>query len=241
MTSANYCYRGVNIHIEYSLGTKGNVVLLHGWGASVQAMSGIFAHLSRNGFSVYSIDFPGFGQSDLPGVDWGTFDYADAVQAFLCDNNIILPLIIGHSFGGRVAIILGARKVAKGLILTSAAGIKPRFSIKKRCKILLYKLHKSKNAGSEDYRALPDSMKGVFVRVVNTHLETYMKRINVPALLIWGDGDNETPLYMAKRMNKLIRQSGLAVIGGCGHFVFADNPMAFYKATDTFTDVIFGG
>ena len=81
---------------------------------------------------------------------------------------------------------------------------------------------KQKNAGSEDYRALSDSMKGTFVRVVNLDLAPRLKEIKNETLIIWGENDTDTPMYMAERMEKEIKNSGLAVLPGAGHFSYID-------------------
>jgi len=103
----------------------------------------------------------------------------------------------------------------------------------------LYKLKKRlgirpKNAGSADYKALPDFMKPVFVRVVNTHLDNLLPKIKCPVLLIWGQNDRDTPLYMANKMRRKIPDSGLVVLEGAGHYVFLDKPVEFYAIVNEF-------
>ena len=70
-------------------------------------------------------------------------------------------------------------------------------------------------------------MKESFIKIVNEDLKEYYAAIKIPALLIFGDKDKETPLYMARRMNRLIKNSKLIVIKNAGHFCFVDNPYLF--------------
>ena len=92
---------------------------------------------------------------------------------------------------------------------------------------------KIENMGSADYLALPPCMRGVFVNVVNTFLEPYLSKIQSRTLIVWGQNDKETPLYMAKRFKRKIKNSSLMVLNG-GHFVFLDCPLTFYKIVREF-------
>ncbi len=234
-------YNGTDIFCKGSGNGKNAVVLLHGWGASSDAMNGIFDFLIRCGRTVYALDFPGFGKSDFPPESWGIYDYADCVQYVLGELGLVKPTIVGHSFGGRVALILGARKAAGKLVLTSAAGLKPKPSLKKAIAVRKYKAAKKRgkaleNAGSPDYVALPPAMKKVFVRVVNTHLDSLLPKIDIPTLLFWGKDDKETPPYMARRFQKRIRDSGLIMLEGAGHFAYAERSDVFNAAVKVFTE-----
>ena len=70
-------------------------------------------------------------------------------------------------------------------------------------------------------------MKKSFIKIVNEHLDGYLDKITNPTLLIYGSEDEETPLYMAKRFNKGIKNSRLSVYEGAGHFCFIDKPLKF--------------
>ena len=233
-------YNGTEVFCKQSGNGKNAVVLLHGWGASSAAMDGIYAYLSKNGRSVFSVDFPGFGKSDFPPETWGVYDYADCVQYILNESGIVRPVLIGHSFGGRVALILGARGIASKLVLADAAGLKPKMSLKKKRAIARYKAAKRKgkilsDAGSADYAALSPAMKKVFVRIVNTHLDGLLAKIDVPTLLFWGKEDKDTPPYMAKRFHKGIKDSGLVRLNGAAHFAYAERGDVFNAAVRVFT------
>ncbi len=233
-------YNGTDVFYKGSGDGQNAVVLLHGWGASSAAMDGVYKYLTGCGKAVYAIDFPGFGQSDFPPETWGVYEYADCVQYVLNSLGVRRPILIGHSFGGRVALILGARKVASKLVLTDAAGLKPKMSLKKKWAIARYKRAKRKgkapqNAGSADYAALSPAMQKVFVRIVNTHLDGLLEKIDVPTLLFWGKEDRDTPPYMARRMQKGIKNSGLIMMEHAGHFAYAERSDVFHAAVGVFT------
>lgn len=220
--------QGIKIFYERYDGEGTPVLLLHGWGAGRKAMSGLFGFIKSCGRSVISIDLPFFGDSEMPPESWGVYEYAVAVKEFMRLINIEKAIILGHSFGGRLALILAADyRAAEKLILIDSAGLKPRRGIKYKLKVLRYKIAKKfnlklKKSGSSDYNALPPRMKPVFVRIVNTHLDKKLKKIDVPALILWGRNDKDTPMYMAKKFEKNIKDSGLVVLENAGHFSFAD-------------------
>jgi len=207
------------------------VVLLHGWGGSHVSMQGVFNYLARFDLDIINIDFPGFGQSPYPPEFFTLEDYAEVVKELLEKLGLENVTLIGHSFGARVAILLAKEKFIKNLVLTGAAGIKPRFSLKKYIKIKQYKraVKKGKDVskfGSTDYKQLPEGMRKIFNRIVNRHLEEDLKDIIKPSLLVWGKNDIDTPIYMAKRMNKLLHDSALILLDG-GHYAYVEQNKEF--------------
>ena len=105
-----------DLKVYYEVEGQGHpILLLHGWGQSVAAFQPVFDYLKQN-FRVYSLDFPGFGQSEEPQTVWSVYDYADMVEKFVKQLDIKNPTIFGHSFGGRVGIIYAGRHTFSILI-----------------------------------------------------------------------------------------------------------------------------
>lgn len=172
------------------------------------------------------IDFPPFGHSQEPMHVFTMLDYVDFTEQIINICKLKNVILVGHSFGGRVAVILANRQNVKKLFLIDSAGLKPKSTIKYFFKKNLYKLAKKLNIkyniGSKDYKNLSINMKKIFVNIVNTYLEEYAININIPCIIFWGKKDKETPLYMAKRYNKLIKNSQLIVYKDSGHFSYLD-------------------
>ena len=230
---------GQNVFYERKKGKGTPVLLLHGWGCGASAMRRIFDCFAALGRDVTAIDFPGFGKSFTPPETFTVFDYADYTQSVIEKLELKKPDVIAHSFGGRVAIILASEGKINRLVLTDAAGLKPRRGLKYRFKVTLFKLKRKlgiedKNAGSEDYRSLSPEMKRVFTAVVNAFLDDYLDKIKCPTLLIWGSKDRDTPIRMAKKMEKHIPDCGLAVFDNCGHFCFQEEPLRFNAVVTEF-------
>lgn len=221
------------------------VVFLHGWGGSTKSFESVARRIQD--CSCYLIDLYGFGKSDLPYV-MDIYEYATQLYLFFVDNKIDECTIIAHSFGGRIAKILCScfnLNVTK-LILVDSAGLKYRPNIIKKVKILSYKLMKKlvkfhilpanvlKKFGSKDYQNAKSYLKISFVKVVNQYLDYLIKYISIPTLIVWGTKDKQTPLYMAKKMNKIIADSGVVFYQNSGHFSYLENLNNFCVVVNNF-------
>ena len=118
---------GTSVHCEWFGEGSQTVVVLHGWGTSITVMQSVIDHLAARGLRVLALDFPGFGASPPPPFAWGVPEYAKATAELLEQLQVKSPILLGHSFGGRVILYLtGALGFcAHRLILVDAAGIKP--------------------------------------------------------------------------------------------------------------------
>lgn len=226
-----------------------DVILLHGWGQNMDMMGVIEQHLIPF-FSVWNLDFPGFGNSADPAEPWGVEDYRIFLEDFIGKNGIHDPILIGHSFGCRVAIRYAAlhHDVYK-MVLTGAAGIKPKKTAKQQLQTKAYKAgkwflkatHQEKkleelqaNAGSEDYRNAKGVMRATFVKVVNDDVTPVLKDVQCPVLLVWGDQDTAAPLWMGKVMEQEMPDAGLAVFEGDDHWAYWHQSERFNRVLDAF-------
>lgn len=170
-------------------------------------------------------------------------DYVKDLVTFMRENSIVKPHVVAHSFGARVALKASYTypDLFDKMVLTGAAGLKPRFSIKKQirktafkfCKIFLPK-EKLLRFYSKDYLELDSVMRKSFVKIVNERLDGVLSSITNDTLLVFGQKDKETPLYMAKRLRKGINKSRLVVIKDAGHFAFLDKSIKFNVETREF-------
>lgn len=225
-----------------------DVILLHGWGQNKEMMEKIEEHLTSH-FSVYNLDFPGFGESDLPPVSWGVPDYEEFLEDFIAKNDIHNPILIGHSFGCRVAIRYGALHPVKKMVLTGAAGIKPKQTTTQKMKIMTYKAGKwllkatgneeklkelQNKSGSEDYRNAQGVMRETFVKVVNDDVKDILKDVTCPVLLVWGEYDDAVPLEVGQMMEKELPDAGLAIFEKDNHFAYWNQSDRFNRVLDIF-------
>ena len=235
---------GQRVYYEVN-GSGPVVVLLHGWGASLNSLRGVFNHLVLR-FRVYAVDLPGFGRSQPPTSVWGSADYAKLVADWAGEMDIQAACWLGHSFGGRIAIILGADypHLVRKLILAGSAGIKPRRGLKYYLRVGAVKAARKvlpakqmeavyKLMGSSDYRQAGE-LRATLVKVVNEDLQERMPKISQPALLVWGEQDTATPVSDGQIMQKLIPNAQLVVLSQAGHYVYLDQPVLFLQAIDKF-------
>lgn len=208
---------------------------MHGYLSSGQSFFNQISHFSRD-FEVFAPDLVGFGSNQNMPYPYSLDDYIDSVKEYMKNNGIVNPFIVAHSFGGRIAIkgLATKRLNAQKLVLTGSAGLKPKWTIKKQIKKTCFsvlkkfvKKEKLKGFYSKDYLSLNQTMQVSFIKIVNEHLDSYLKLLDIETLIINGKLDAETPLYMAKKLNKNIQKSTLKVFEGCGHFCFLDKPNKF--------------
>ena len=183
--------QGVRVHYVFSGHGERKVVLLHGWGCSEKLMAGISDALTPD-MTVLRVDFPAHGESGFPPQPWGVPDFAANLLELLTKLDFLPCSVIAHSFGGRVAIELAADHPERfeKLILTGAAGIRPKLSSEKSKKSQRYQRLKKlvgvakkthlfgslpdkwqenlvQKYGSRDYAALSPEMRKTFVKVIS--------------------------------------------------------------------------
>ena len=233
--------KGLNIH--YTIAGSGPAVLvLEGWGTNTDVYAPVSRILS-DGYTVYTLDFPGFGKSQEPPEAWDVGAYADFTAEFLSQLGLTQVSLIGHSFGGRVIFKLHEKQqpfTIDRIVLIDSAGVRPPDTLKKKIRRLKYKLGRRVLSAfapekveeyrlrhsSADYRAASPMMREVLKKTVSEDLMRLFPRVSAPTLLIWGKDDTATPLSDAKLMEKTIPDAGLVVLEG-GHYSFLDSPVVF--------------
>lgn len=222
-----------NFEINYiQYGSGKDIILLHGWGQNIEMMQPLGDRLQKK-FRITILDFPGFGSSPEPRCALTINDYTEMLEEFLSKLKIKSPIVIGHSFGGRVGINYASRNKVEKLILFGSPCVRTKKEVDLKVKVLktmkkvpiLNKLEgfAKKHMGSRDYRNASDIMRKTLVNVVNQDLSNEAKKIKVPTLLIWGDKDTEAPLEDAKLLEGLIADCGLIVFPNCSHYAYLEN------------------
>ncbi len=200
------------------------IVFLHGWGGNGNSMLAI----AKSFFVTNKVVLVDFELDKVPSTSLGLDDYVDDVRNILNSLGIVDAYFVCHSFGGRVGVRLTARypHLSRGLVLIDTAGLKPRRGIKYYCRIILHKTLKKLRGkglqGSVDYKNLSPAQKATFVRIVNDFTDRDLEDIRSPTLILWGDRDRDTPLYMARRYKRRLKNATLKVFKGAGHYSYLD-------------------
>ena len=221
-----------NILVNYiQYGEGRDILLLHGWGQNIEMMKMLGDNFSDR-FRITILDFPGFGLSEEPSESWTIKDFADMLDEFVKVLGIKKPIIMGHSFGGRVAIRYSADHVVEKIVLFGSPCVREERELPLSVKILkgIKKLpgmdkigEFAKNfIGSRDYKAASPIMRQTLVDVVNEDLSKYAKEIDCPTLLIWGENDTEAPVEDAKILEGIMVDAALIVLPGT-HYAYIEN------------------
>ena len=221
-----------NIDINYiQYGEGEDVILLHGWGQNIQMMDPIGKNLCKS-HKITIVDLPGFGESDEPKEELNIYDYADILKELVDKLKIKKPTLIGHSFGGRIAIIYGSKYDVNKLVLLGAPCVRTEKEPGLKVKVLkalkkvpgLSKLENfaKDHIGSTDYKKASTMMKKILVNTVNEDLSECAKKIEAPTLLIWGEEDVDAPLEDAKKLEALLKDGGLVTYEGGTHYTYLE-------------------
>lgn len=239
-------------YVDEGIGND-TVILLHGWGANIATMLPI-SNLIKDRYRVVLLDLPGFGDSEKPDTVYNSFDYANIVIKFMDKLEIKKATFIGHSFGGKISSIIASKhpELVDKMVLIDSAGLIPKRSLDYYIEVYRYKIGKwiytninFKNKeekleefrskyGSDDYKETTGIMRKILVTVVNENIQPLLKDIKAETLLIWGENDDATPLYMGKIFEKEIPGSGLVVLKNSGHFSYIDDYTTFSAVINSF-------
>lgn len=231
------------------------ILILHGWGSNSGRWQRVKELLEKKGIEVLALDLPGFGIIPSPPKPWGRDDYINWILQKVKEKNWEKFNLLGHSFGGGVAVKMAtnfSEKIDK-LILCAPAIIK-RKSIKTylfywlaflgrrifslpglkifypQAQKLVYKL-----AGARDYYVADGIMKETMKKIAKEEdLETILERIKTPTLILWGKKDDVLPLKDAYRIKEKIKRSQLKVLPGAGHSPHREAPEELSKILISF-------
>lgn len=217
-------------YVDY--GTKSNpIVLLHGWGQNIEMMQGLgnqFINTNR----IIIVDLPGYGKSEEPKEVWTVDDYVLFLKELLDKLHVDNPIIIGHSFGGKIGLLYATKYNVKKLICLASPYKKNVKKLSLKTKLLktakkipvLNKLEgfAKRHIGSTDYKNASDMMRKILVETVNYDISDQLYKIKCPTLLIWGTMDQAVSINDAYELEKLIDNCGLVTYEGCSHYAYLE-------------------
>ena len=224
-------YNSVNINYTiYGNSKKDTIILLHGWGQNIDMMRPLGNYLEDD-YNILIIDLPGFGESSEPTYPWSLDDYVESVRKVVLKEHIKNPIVMGHSFGGKIAILYAAKYDAKKLVLF-APPINHNHKVSMKSKVLksIKKLpmmdkigEKMKShMGSTDYRNASPIMREILVNHVNTDIYDKLDDIKASTLIIWGEEDAAVNPSVAYEIESKIKDSGVVMLPGT-HYAYLEN------------------
>ncbi|HZJ42028.1 MAG TPA: alpha/beta hydrolase [Patescibacteria group bacterium] len=225
----------VNYLISSNFQEEQAIVFLPGWNSPAE----VFSNQVKID-NLLAINLPGFFGSEKPQAVWGTSEYSLFLVELLNKLDIKNPILVGHSFGGAIALRYASDQPVNKLILIAAAIVRTKMLkikiyyvgakiLKKLLPTLVKKLRKSfyEKIGSLDYLE-SGQMSDIYQKVISEDSQEYLKYIqNIPTTLIWGEDDLDTPLAQAHLIKKQLPNSHLFVLSNAAHYCFLDNKEEF--------------
>ena len=217
-------------YIDYGSGDN-TLVFLHGWGQNIEMMKPVGDKIKNN--RIIIIDLPGFGDSPEPNEIWSMYDYADMVHELLDSLDVSNPILLGHSFGGKISLIYASKYKTNKLVLFGSPFKQNIKKLSTKTKVLkslkkvpgLNKLEgfAKKHIGSRDYKQASPFMRKILVDHVNLDITEEVKKIKCPTIIIWGSLDEEVPIEDAYELEKLISDAAVIEYPGCSHYAYLEN------------------
>ncbi len=227
---------------------KKNLVFLHGWERSKHDWD-ILVKMFDDEYVCTTLDFPGFGENKIFDKTWGVPEYKNWLKNEIKDlDNVVL---VGHSFGGRVASFLASENLPNitGLILFAAPSIyRPDYKVIIKSKLaflvkeylpnmVINKLSSLKPIDLQN--AEKNGKAEVFKRVVPFDQTEFLQKINIPTLIVWGREDMETSYKIGEEINKLVKNSELKIIEDGTHNLHIEKPTLFCGIIKNFVNKIY--
>lgn len=236
---------------------KQTILILHGWGISGEKYKDLKKRLQDSGFNVLTPDLPGFGKEKLTRQKMTLDDYVNFVDEYIKKHNLSKVILLGHSFGGRIAAKFTVKFPEKvtSLILTGAPLIRESLTLKKKIAKVFAKLGKTAatplpvsfqqalrkilyvGIGEMDYYKA-GNRKETLISILSENLEGLLPKIKVPTYIIWGEKDSFTTLKTGKKISDKISGAKLFVLPSEGHKVPYENPSLFAKTIIKITNSI---
>lgn len=226
-----FTYQDIKInYIRYGKG-KDTIVLLHGWGQNIEMMKMVSDPFIED-YDIVIIDLPGHGNSEEPKTIYSLYDFVDCVKSLLDSLKIKNPILVGHSFGGKISLLYASMYDVKKLILFGSPFKREIQKLSLKTKMLktakkipvLNKLEEfaKKHIGSTDYKNASPLMREILVEHVNLDITEEVKKIKCPTLILWGTLDDAVPLERAYELESLISDAGVVVYEGCTHYAYLE-------------------
>ena len=243
---------GNKIRYLESGGSGGNIVLVHGLGASAERWEFVIPKFNQH-YRVIVPDLIGFGYSDKPLVDYTIEFFSDFFSDFLKKIQLDKTNIIGSSLGGQIAGQFAAQNPTsiEKLVLVSPSGIM-KHSTPALDAYVMAALYPDVQGAKNAFQMMAGPAKQVNQKIVEEFvkrmklpnakmafmstllglknaelLSKSLKKISIPTLIIWGENDPVIPIKYADEFLSCMQECRFYMMDNCGHTPYVDDPTKF--------------
>jgi pimeloyl-ACP methyl ester carboxylesterase len=216
------------------------VVLVHGLGTSDRWWLPTIPELSER-YRVLAPDLVGFGRSAGQPVQLDVA--ADELAAWAAAIGLERATWVGHSMGGQVTIDLAARhpELVERLVLVDAAGLPVSKDVTRH---LLNVVRASPFMPLAAYpvavecvlRCGPVAITRASHQILSTDLESRVRAIAAPTLVVWGGRDTLLPPPYGRRLAAMIPGAQYVELERAGHSPQWEAPTEFEQALLSFLE-----
>lgn len=239
-----HTFEGINVHYERYGNRNGKTLLfLHGWGQNIEMMKPI-ANPFESDFDIVILDLPGHGESSEPTSILHIPEFVECIRSLVEYLKIENLTLIGHSFGGKLALLYASKYEVDKLILFGSPFKKEiqKLSIKTKALKKIKKIpgmkafeeFAKKHIGSTDYKNASPIMREILVEHVNLDITEEVKKITCPTLIVWGTNDEAVDISRAYELESLMKDAGLVVYEGCSHYAYLENLNQTIRVMESF-------
>ena len=242
--------KGLEINFKI-IGEGRPLLILHGWGSKSERWEKVAGLLAQNGIKVIIPDLPGFGNSQRPLKIWGLDNYCEFIQEFINFLSLEKFYLLGHSFGGALAVKCSLKfpeKINK-LFLIGAACFR-RKALRKKLFYIIAKILKVFSflpcysyfrkgcykfiVRKSDYSYTDGVMKDIYLKIIKEDLSDVISQVQVPTIIIWGKNDKVKRIKEAYSINERIKDSKLEILPQTGHNPNSEMPEKLSKIISQF-------
>jgi pimeloyl-ACP methyl ester carboxylesterase len=222
------------------------LIFLHYWGGTSRTWTPTIERLSQTHRCV-AIDFRGWGQSDRSATDYALETLADDVVGVIHHLGLKSFVVVGHSMGAKVALLLAARwpeGLASLVLIAPAPPVSPGAPQERRQVMLAaYQSREGVEAALGRLAAMPlsqahreqvieDSLSGTAEakrvwpeRDMIRNIGAEATKILVPVHVFVGDADNvETESSLRAGFSGVLPGTEIGVLSGVGHLAPLEAP-----------------
>ncbi|MFT4310680.1 MAG: alpha/beta fold hydrolase [Candidatus Woesearchaeota archaeon] len=235
--------QGIHLYYKEHKGKKQTLLFIHGWPLNHSMWNASFSFFAKQEYHVISVDIRGHGRSDIPKDAYHITDFENDIKEILTQCKAKQVIIIGHSFGGMIALSYAQHNPCTKLIMIDSTYRNPFDDMQTTTKQLLHPFtslftHLSKKLDktilkhhinlanlhqhSDVYiwlQAMLHTNTYVVAQCLQEMMYTHLsyQHITIPTLLMVGQKDKFTPTHIDTYVQKKIAHAQLVILKDAHH------------------------